>query len=67
MDIFNVPLSLQIGVLIGVAALYVFLRGLELPKDYYRKQAARKELKQKIAEMEQEQAMLFDDKNNHPV
>ncbi len=66
MDIFNVPLSLQIGILIGVAALYVFLRGLELPKDYYQKQAARKELKQKIAEMEQEQAILFNGNNNLP-
>lgn len=61
MDIFNVPLSLQIGILIGVAALYVFLRGLELPKDYAQKQAARKALKQKIAEMEQEQSMFSND------
>jgi hypothetical protein len=67
MDIFNVPLSLQIGILIGVAALYVFLRGLELPKDYTQKQAARKELKQKIAEMEQELAMLSNDRNNQSV
>jgi hypothetical protein len=66
MDIFNVPLSLQIGVLIGVAALYVFLKGLELPKDYYQKQAARKELKQKVAEMEQEQAMFSNESDNFP-
>jgi hypothetical protein len=67
MDIFNVPLSLQIGILIGVAALYVLLRGLELPKDYTQKQAARKELKRKIAEMEQELAMLSSDRNNQSV
>jgi hypothetical protein len=64
MDIFNVPLSLQIGILIGVGALYVFLRGLELPKDFNQKQAARKELKQKVAEIEQEHSMLTNDKNN---
>jgi hypothetical protein len=58
MDIFNVPFSWQIGMLIGLVALYVFFRGLELPKDYKEKQAARLLLKRKVAEMELEQAQM---------
>jgi 4-hydroxyphenylpyruvate dioxygenase-like putative hemolysin len=58
MDIFNLPISWQIGVLVGLAALYAFLKGIELPKDYYKKQATRRELKQKIAELEQQQLLL---------
>jgi len=53
MDIFNIPISLQIALLIGLLALYAFLKGIELPDDYYQKQAARRVLKQKITEMEQ--------------
>jgi hypothetical protein len=58
MDIFDVPFSWQIGMLIGLVALYVFFRGLELPKDYKEKQAARLLLKRKVAEMELEQAQM---------
>ncbi|HEX2955914.1 MAG TPA: hypothetical protein VHO70_03750 [Chitinispirillaceae bacterium] len=61
MDIFNIPLSVQIGVLIGVAALYVLFKGLELPKDFHQKEAARKELKQRITELEQELSNLSGD------
>jgi elongation factor P--beta-lysine ligase len=58
MDIFDVPFSWQIGMLIGLVALYVFFKGLELPKDYKEKQAARMILKRKVAEMELEQAQM---------
>lgn len=57
MDIFSVPIPCQIGLLIGLSALYAFLKGIEFPKDYYQKQAARRVLKQKIAEMERLQSV----------
>ena len=53
MEILELPFTWLIGIVFGLGALYVFLRGLRLPPNFTEKQKERVELKRKIDAIKQ--------------
>jgi hypothetical protein len=50
MDFANIPITVQVAVLVAIAALFIIVASFKLPQKYYANEKARNEIRMRLRE-----------------